>query len=301
MIRQAHTYLVGALSGVVVIGIAIAAFVVLVSAQVFHDLPIPALSSSDQKPAAVSQARALGSPDRAVATTGGVSTGTTQPNHTTANANAADRRQAGATNSRPTPAHHQVAPATQTQESTGPAEVVEAATNTDVGNPGATSGSGNSGGSHSSHSSQPSSKSHTPSSAPTPGNNSGGGNATSTSGSSGNGGSTNGSSNNGGSTGGSGSGGNGGAATGTSGGGSTSTSPLPVPVTTAKPSEAVTEAVNGTVGATDEAVGGTVSETGVTQVTEEAVNGTAGPESVVGKTVDGVGEVVGGLLGGNGQ
>ena len=44
MIRQAHTYLVGALSGVVVIGIAIAAFVVLVSAQVFHDLPIPALS-----------------------------------------------------------------------------------------------------------------------------------------------------------------------------------------------------------------------------------------------------------------
>ena len=40
MIRQAHTYLVGALSGVVVIGIAIAAFVVLVSAQVFHELPI---------------------------------------------------------------------------------------------------------------------------------------------------------------------------------------------------------------------------------------------------------------------
>src|ERR1700753_2716264 len=73
MIRQAHTYLVGALSGVVVIGIAIAAFVVLVSAQVFHDLPIPALSSSDQKAAAVSQGKALtGAPASGpVATTGG--------------------------------------------------------------------------------------------------------------------------------------------------------------------------------------------------------------------------------------
>src|ERR1700744_4107629 len=71
MIRQAHTYLVGALSGVVVIAIAIGAFVVLVSAQVFHDLPIPALSSSDQK-TAVSSGKALSSPDRrAVATTGG--------------------------------------------------------------------------------------------------------------------------------------------------------------------------------------------------------------------------------------
>jgi len=59
--------------------------------------------------------------------------------------------------------------------------------------------------------------------------------------------------------------------------------------------------VNGTVGTVDEALGGTLSETGVSKVTEEVVNGVAGPESVVGKTVDGVGEVVGGLVGGNGQ
>jgi hypothetical protein len=55
------------------------------------------------------------------------------------------------------------------------------------------------------------------------------------------------------------------------------------------------------VGAVDEATGGTLSEAGVTHVTEEVVNGVAGPESVVGKTVDGVGEVVGGLVGGSGH
>ena len=56
MIKQAHTYLVGALSGVTLIGIAIAVFVVLVSAQVFHELPIVNVSSPDQKPAAVAPA-----------------------------------------------------------------------------------------------------------------------------------------------------------------------------------------------------------------------------------------------------
>src|ERR1700743_902356 len=98
MIRQAHTYLVGALSGVVVIAIAIGAFVVLVSAQVFHDLPIPALSSSDQK-TAVSSGKALSSPaHQAFATTGGAAAGTTQPNHVTANEGAARN---GANNSQP--------------------------------------------------------------------------------------------------------------------------------------------------------------------------------------------------------
>jgi hypothetical protein len=61
----------------------------------------------------------------------------------------------------------------------------------------------------------------------------------------------------------------------------------------------VTETVNDTVNQVDETVtGGALQETGVTQVTEEVVNGVAGPESVVGKTVDEVGNVVGGLLGG---
>jgi hypothetical protein len=292
MIRQAHTYLVGALSGVVVIGIAIAAFVVLVSAQVFHDLPIPALSSSDQKAAAVSQGKALTSPDRqAVATTGGVSTGTIQPNHNAANANAAGGGKPGATKTRPS--HHQATPAAPAEDATGPAEVVETAPTTGVetGNTGSASGGGNTG---ASHSSKPSSNSPPPSSAPTSGN-PGGGNTTSSSGSSGNSGGSSGTP-----TPTSGSGGSGGGTTGTSGG-TTSTSPPATPVTTAKPSEAITETVNGTVGAVDEAVGGTLGETGVKQVTEEVVNGAAGPESVVGKTVDGVGEVVGGLLGGHGE
>jgi len=291
MIRQAHTYLVGALSGVVVIGIAIAAFVVLVSAQVFHDLPIPALSSSDQNAAAVSQGKALTSPDRAVATIGGVSTGTTQPNHVTANANAAGGGQTGA-NSQP-PAHHQATPS-PTRDATAPAEVVETAPSngTVTGERGSKSSGGNSGGSHNS---QPST-SHSPSSSPN-GGSVGGGNATSTSGTSGSG--------NGGSSGGtttstSGSSG-GGAATGISGKGSISVSPPATPVTTAKPSETITESVNGAVGTVDEATGGALSESGATPVIEEVANGVSGPESVVGKTVDGVGEVVGGLAGGSGQ
>ena len=45
-------------------------------------------------------------------------------------------------------------------------------------------------------------------------------------------------------------------------------------------------------------LGGTLKETGVTEVTENLVNGLAGPETVVGKTVNGLGEVVNGLLGG---
>ncbi|HEV7562761.1 MAG TPA: hypothetical protein VGO24_04605 [Solirubrobacterales bacterium] len=46
MIRQAHTYLVGAMSGATLIAIAIVAFVLLVSAQVFRDWPIAALGDS---------------------------------------------------------------------------------------------------------------------------------------------------------------------------------------------------------------------------------------------------------------
>jgi hypothetical protein len=63
-------------------------------------------------------------------------------------------------------------------------------------------------------------------------------------------------------------------------------------------SGAVTGAVNQTVGGVDKAVGGALSESGVTQVTEEVVSGVAGPTSPVGKTVDKVVETVGGLLGG---
>jgi hypothetical protein len=295
MIRQAHTYLVGALSGVVVIGIAIAAFVVLVSAQVFHDLPIPALSSSDQKAAAVSQGKALtaSSDQGAVASTGGI--GTVQPNRTVANPNAgANAGQAGANNSRPQ-GHRQANGATPTEEATGPAEVVETAPNTSAP-PATETGSGSGGGSKSggSQGSQPSPEPPPNNPPPSGGGNSGGGSG---SGGSSGGGETGGGSNNGTTPPGSG----GEPSTGSSGGGGESTPPPGGLVTTSKPSETITEAANGTVGNVDEALGGTLSETGVTKVTEEVVNGAAGPESVVGKTVDGVGEVVGGLVGGNGQ
>jgi hypothetical protein len=298
LIRQAHTYLVGALSGVVVIGIAIAAFVVLVSAQVFHDLPIPALSSSDQKAAAVSQGKALtGTPDRAVATTGGIGAGATgQSNPTPANG-AGPTGQAGADNSGDGQPHQAAPP----QEATRPAEIVEAApttttttptptTTTTGGHEGSSTGGDKTGGGNSSQTSS----NQQPTSSPNSGGNSGG-SSNSSAGTSGNSGSTSGSPTNT-------SGSSGGApSTGTSGGGSTTTSPPATPVTTSKPSEAITETVNGAVGTVDEALGGALSEGGVTKVTEEVVNGAAGPESVVGKTVDGVGEVVGGLVGGSGQ
>jgi len=61
MIRQAHTYLVSAMSGATLIAIAIAAFVVLVSAQVFSDWPIAALGGNDR--AAVSEAQPVAGDD----------------------------------------------------------------------------------------------------------------------------------------------------------------------------------------------------------------------------------------------
>jgi hypothetical protein len=57
--------------------------------------------------------------------------------------------------------------------------------------------------------------------------------------------------------------------------------------------------VNKTVAGVDEATGGVIGSTGVTGVTEKVVEEVAGPESTVGKTVDEVVKTVGGLLGGN--
>ena len=65
------------------------------------------------------------------------------------------------------------------------------------------------------------------------------------------------------------------------------------------PSGQVTETVNNTVTKVDEtALGGTLGNSGVTDVTEGVVNGVAGPESTVGKVVDEAVGAVGGLLGG---
>jgi len=57
VIRQAHTYLVGAMGGATLIAIAIAVFVLLVSAQVFRDWPIAALGDGGGESAAVSAGR----------------------------------------------------------------------------------------------------------------------------------------------------------------------------------------------------------------------------------------------------
>lgn len=59
MIRQARTYLVGAMSGATLIAIAVAAFVLLVSAMVFNDWPIAALGKG-AKNSAVSKAQPVG-------------------------------------------------------------------------------------------------------------------------------------------------------------------------------------------------------------------------------------------------
>ena len=61
MIRQTKNYLFGALSGVTLIGIAIAAFVVIVSAQVFHEWPIAETGATASK-SSVGPAKAVGSP-----------------------------------------------------------------------------------------------------------------------------------------------------------------------------------------------------------------------------------------------
>ncbi|HEU4392081.1 MAG TPA: hypothetical protein VFR04_00440 [Solirubrobacterales bacterium] len=60
MIRQAHTYLVGAMGGATLIAIAIAVFVVLVSAQVFRDWPLAALGDGGSEGAGVSKAEPAG-------------------------------------------------------------------------------------------------------------------------------------------------------------------------------------------------------------------------------------------------
>jgi hypothetical protein len=60
MVRQAHTYLVGAMSGATLIAAAIAVFVVLVSALVFQDWPIAGLGGSGDD-SAVSSEQSAGS------------------------------------------------------------------------------------------------------------------------------------------------------------------------------------------------------------------------------------------------
>jgi hypothetical protein len=266
MVRQAHTYLVGALSGVTLIGIAIAAFVVLVSAQVFHEWPIADLSSQSQKHA-VSAAKALPA---------GGSTVTAATARASGDAAGVNRAHAGAvegaTTTKATGHHHGASGRGPVADATGPATAVE-------GSPAASGdGTATSGGNSGSHTKS----SGAPSQGSTPTESGSSSGTTGTTGTSGGGSGT--------------SGGSGGTGTTGSGGGTTGSSPV---TATTKPSQAITETVNGTVGTVDEkALGGTLEKTGVTEVTEKGVEGVAGPESAVGQTVDGATETLNGLLGG---
>ena len=88
MVRQARTYFAGAVSGATLIAIAIAFFVVLVSAQVFHDWPIAALGLGHDD-SSVAPAKSLGG-DRASQGTSVVNTVTaTTPTHVSRTASTA--------------------------------------------------------------------------------------------------------------------------------------------------------------------------------------------------------------------
>lgn len=225
MIRQAHTYMVSAMSGAVLIALAIAVFVVLVSVQVFRDWPIAGLGDSGGS-AGISDARAA------------LSSAATASGSAAKSASAAAA--AGAGNA-----------AGKTKQSAADLAAVNdggaapAGTGvTEGGETGSNGGSGNS--------------------TPTPGTNS----PSPTAGSQ--------------------SSGPGGGSSSSSGSGSSAAS---------TPSAKVTETVNNTVNQVDEtALGGTLNNSGVTEVTEGVVNGVVGPESTVGKVVDETVGTVGGLL-----
>jgi hypothetical protein len=265
MVRQAHNYLVGAFSGVTLIGIAIAVFVFLVSAQVFHDWPVASLGGHNDS-AAVAPAKALPGSNQ---TADAAPTVTTAPAAPTAAA--AVGATAGSTAKR-ADRHHAAS-----TDATGPATVVEAAPDPTTAGDEAPSGEDST-----SQASQPSSSSTNS----TPDSDTGStGGSTSSAGTGGSSTSSSGSSN---------------SATGSSGssGAVTGTTTAPPVAIVNKPAEAIAGTVNGTVGAVNEATGGTLTNTGVAPVVEQVVGGVVGPESVVGKTVDGVGESVNKLLGG---
>jgi hypothetical protein len=235
MIRQAHTYLAGAVSGTALIAAAVVAFVVLVSFQALRDWPLAGIGGGGDSPA-VSEGQPV-SPGSAAATATGPTGAATAATAKDDGAPAGNRSSAGVAGDR-TGGDLTVGASPAPQAGPAPAGSPTPQA------PGASPGGGGNGAS--------------PSSSPN-------------------------------ATGGDGGGGGGGLLPGTggSGGGSGSTSGT------------VTGTVNETVSGVDKALGGTLDEAGVTKVTEEAVNGVAGPESTVGKTVDKVGETVGGLLGGN--
>ncbi|MGB7686203.1 MAG: hypothetical protein WBL45_10540, partial [Solirubrobacterales bacterium] len=89
MVRQAHTYLVSAMSGATLIAAAIAVFVVLVSVQVFEAWPITGLGSGGDS-ASVAPGR-VAEPAAAATAAKGKATGAADSG-STANATAGENR-----------------------------------------------------------------------------------------------------------------------------------------------------------------------------------------------------------------
>lgn len=261
MIRQARRYLLGAVSGATLIAIAIGVFVVLVSAQVFHDWPLAALGDegsavAPSRPVAGGEAvKAAAIAAGTAARRGGADAGAPRRDRSRG-----DRETAGGS----------VAAALTGAGSTETGGGAEAG----AGSPASTPAAG-------------------PSPSPASGGaagSAGGGNAPPA----GSGGAGDGSGGGSGSAPGATAPDSGDAGPGGGSGGSAGASG-----NAASTAGAVAETVNGTVAQVDEkALGGALGKAGVTEVTESVVDGVAGPESTVGKVVDETVKAVGGLLGG---
>lgn len=226
MIRQAHTYLAGAVSSTALVAAAVVAFVLLVSFQALRDWPLTGIGIGGDDSAASGPSHPAGGSAASQAEIGGAGV-------TAAGAVKGPPRSGGA--------HSKAKQDDQLAAGTSPT----ATTGSPKGETPPSRPTGQGGGGPSTGSSPTGSASANPASG-------------------------------------------GGAATGTGSqgsGGSQSTS------------GAVAGTVNETVSGVDEATGGVVGSTGVTEVTERVVNGVAGPESPVGKTVDSVGETVNCVLG----
>jgi hypothetical protein len=238
MIRQAHTYLVGAVSGTALVAAAMVAFVLLVSFQALRDWPLAGISIGGDDSVATGPSTPVGGSAASPAETGGAGA-TAGPVVAKGPTPDGDRRATGKQDNR---------------------VAVEASPTAATGSPTAeapSSGPTGQGGS----ASPPSGSSLAGSASSSPA--SGGG------------------------------GGGGGSSPGTGGGGSSTGG------SSQSTSGAISGTVNKTVSGVDEATGGVIGSTGVTETTEKVVEGVAGPESTVGHTVDEAVKTVGGLLGGN--
>jgi hypothetical protein len=235
MIRQAHTYLAGAVSSTALVAAAVVAFVLLVSLQALKEWPLAGIGIGGEDSAVTGPSEPGAAPASASAQAAGAAATVAGP----ATNGGAGRR--GERLSRD---------AASNQTAVDPSPTASTGSPTAQAPPPSPSGPGGSGPSGSS--------SPTGSASSSPASGGGGSNP-----------------------------GAGGGSTGSSEGGGQTTS------------GAITGTVNKTVSGVDEATGGAIGSTGVTEVTEKAVEGVAGPESTVGHSVDEAVKTVGGLLGGD--